>query len=143
MSTQPMINKLSEEAAVEAAVAKFHIALNAMFTGDITPMEGVWSHTDDIIYRGPAGGCQVGWQQVRADWAKQAALKLGGSVKPVQTRITVDENIAIVRNYVAGQNFDADGNPRKVSIRAISLFRKQGEQWKMIGLHTDLLPFLI
>jgi len=28
-----------------------------------------------------------------------------------------------------------------VSIRATNVFRKEGGQWKMIGHHTDLLPF--
>ncbi|MCB0208045.1 MAG: nuclear transport factor 2 family protein [Anaerolineae bacterium] len=143
MSIYPLMKNTLDEAAVEAAVAEFHVALNAMFTGDLKPMEAVWSQTDDIVYRGPAGGYRVGWQEVRADWAKQAAMKLGGSVQPVRTRITVDENLAVVRNYVKGENYDAAGNPLKVSIRAVSLFRKQGQQWKMIGLHTDLLPFLV
>jgi hypothetical protein len=29
-----------------------------------------------------------------------------------------------------------------VSIRATNLFRKESGAWKMIGHHTDLLPFL-
>jgi ketosteroid isomerase-like protein len=30
----------------------------------------------------------------------------------------------------------------QVSIRATNLFRKENGAWKMIGHHTDLLPFL-
>jgi ketosteroid isomerase-like protein len=35
-----------------------------------------------------------------------------------------------------------DGKPQQVSIRATNTFRKENGQWKMIGHHTDLLPFL-
>ena len=35
-----------------------------------------------------------------------------------------------------------DGKPQAVSIRATNLFRKEDGTWKMIGHHTDLLPFL-
>jgi ketosteroid isomerase-like protein len=32
--------------------------------------------------------------------------------------------------------------PEKVSIRATNIYRKENGQWKMIGHHTDLLPYL-
>jgi ketosteroid isomerase-like protein len=41
-----------------------------------------------------------------------------------------------------GSNLNAQGEPMKVSIRATNIFRKENGQWKMIGHHTDLLPFL-
>ncbi|MCB0168579.1 MAG: nuclear transport factor 2 family protein [Anaerolineae bacterium] len=142
MTTNTM-NNTQEKAAVKAAVAKFFVALNAMFTGDLTPMETVWSHADDVTYMGPAGGYRVGWAEVRADWAEQAALKLGGEVKPAEIRITKIDKLALVRNYVTGKNFDTVGNPLTVSLRATSLFRQEDGQWKLIALHTDMLPFLV
>ena len=36
----------------------------------------------------------------------------------------------------------AEGRPLQVSIRATNIFRKEKGEWKMIGHHTDLLPFL-
>ena len=143
MSTDTMNTDIAAEAAVEAAVAEFYAALNAMFTGNLAPMEAVWSHNDDVIYMGPAGGYRVGWQQVQADWAAQAALKMGGSVKAEQIHMTMDGNLAIVCNDVKGENFDPEGDPLPVLLRDSSLFRKEGKQWKLIGLHTDLLPFLM
>jgi ketosteroid isomerase-like protein len=41
-----------------------------------------------------------------------------------------------------GSNLDAEGRPLQVSIRATNVFRKENGDWKMIGHHTDLLPFL-
>jgi ketosteroid isomerase-like protein len=79
---------------------------------------------------------------VRANWEAQAAKKLGGEVKPAEMRILVGHEIAIVQNYEKGENTSADGKPQQVSIRATNVFRKEGGQWKMIGHHTDLLPYL-
>lgn len=142
MSTNMSMENMPEKSAVKAAVTTFFEALNAMFTGDLAPMEAIWSHADDVTYMGPAGGYRVGWAEVRADWAEQAALQLGGQVKPAEIRITKADNLAVVRNYVKGENVDAAGNPLKVSLRATSLFRQEEGQWKLIALHTDLLPFL-
>ena len=132
----------ADEKGVGEAAAHFYSALNAMFTGDVAPMKEVWSHKPDVTYMGPGGGFQVGWDQVLATWEAQAAKKLGGTVKPDGMRITVGRDIAIVSNYEKGENTNANGKPAKVSIRATNLFRKEGGTWKMIGHHTDLLPFL-
>lgn len=127
---------------VHTATETFYSALNAMFTGELEPMKEVWSHKDDVTYMGPGGGFRLGWKQVLADWETQAALKLGGKVEPKEMRITVGSDLAVVSNYEMGQNVVEDGKPQNVTIRATNLFRKENGNWKMIGHHTDILPFL-
>lgn len=134
--------KKKDEEAVKAAVAQFYAALNAMFTGDLEPMKAVWSHADDVTYMGPGGGFRIGWQQVLTDWEKQAAMNLGGKVEPEQVHITAGKELAVVNNFEKGENVDAEGKPVTVSIRATNLFRKEEGKWKMIGHHTDLLPYI-
>lgn len=128
--------------AVRAAAEEFYSALNVMFSGELGPMEKVWSHEDDVTYMGPGGGFHIGWNQVLSDWETQAALKLGGKVEPENMQITVGRDLAIVSNYEIGQNVTADGKPQKVTIRATNLFRNEKGKWKMIGHHTDILSFL-
>jgi ketosteroid isomerase-like protein len=132
----------NNETGVKNAAAEFYAALNEMFTGELGPMKSVWSHADDVTYMGPGGGFQVGWTEVLKNWEAQAAMKLGGKVEPAEMRITVGADLAIVSNYERGENTNADGSPQKVSIRATNLFRKENGEWKMIGHHTDLLPYL-
>jgi ketosteroid isomerase-like protein len=132
----------SAEHEVKQAAAQFYSALNAMFTGDVAPMKEVWSHANDVTYMGPGGGFQVGWDQVLKNWEQQAAKKLGGKVEPTNMQVTVGKDLAIVSDIEQGENTNADGKVEKVSIRATNLFRKEGGKWKMIGHHTDLLPYL-
>lgn len=134
--------RADDEKAVMEAAAQFYAALNAMFAGNLGPMKEVWSHADDVTYMGPGGGFQVGWNQVFANWQAQADMKLGGEVKPEGMQITVGQDLAVTLNYEKGENTDAEGKPQKVSIRATNLFRKEDGKWKMIGHHTDLLPYL-
>ena len=131
-----------DEKAVREAAARFYKALNTMFTGDLEPMKQVWSHAEDVTYMGPGGGFQVGWRQVLANWKAQAALKLGGKVEAADMRITVGQDLAITHNYEKGENKGQDGKALPVLIRATNIFRKEQGRWKMIGHHTDLLPFL-
>jgi len=138
----PTISPADETKAVEQATAQFYTSLNTMFTGDAGPMQEIWSHADDVTYMGPAGEFQVGWNEVRDVWEAQAALKLGGKVEPYELRATVGNELAFTQCFEKGSNLDAQGRTVQVSIRATNLFRKEGGKWKMIGHHTDLLPFL-
>jgi ketosteroid isomerase-like protein len=126
-------------AAVRAASNQFYTALNQVFTGDMAPMEALWSRRKDVTYMGPGGGFLVGWDAVRKDWASQAAMKMGGSIKPAQVKITAGSDLATVSNMEEGANV-VGGKKSVVSLRATSIYRKENGQWKMIGHHTDLIP---
>ena len=134
--------KAEDTKAVEQVNNEFYTSLNAVFAGDIAPMKAVWSHADDVTYMGPVGGFQVGWDQVSALWEAQTALKLGGKIVPREVHTTVGNDLAVINCYEVGDNLSADGDPVDVTIRATTLFRKENGQWKVIGHHTDLLPFL-
>jgi ketosteroid isomerase-like protein len=54
----------------------------------------------------------------------------------------VGQDVAVTHNYEKGKNIDAKGELQVVSLRATNVFRKEDGQWRMIGHHTDLLPFL-
>lgn len=132
----------NEKKAVMDTAAQFYVALNQMFTGDLDQMKEVWSHADDVTFMGPNGKFLVGWEQTLKDWEEQAAMKLGGNVIPADMRVTVGRDIAFTHNYEKGENTNARGETQKVSIRVTNVFRKEGGKWKMIGHHTDLLPYL-
>ncbi|MDP3920343.1 MAG: nuclear transport factor 2 family protein [Candidatus Omnitrophota bacterium] len=141
--TNPARAENESNDAVKAAADQFYVALNAMFTGDAAPMAALWLHADDVTYMGPDGTFEVGWENVKAVWEKQAAKKMGGQVKADRMQINSGHHMGITYNYEIGENTDADGNPVKVSIRATNVFHKNDEgEWKMIGHHTDILPFL-
>lgn len=127
---------------VQKANDQFYAALNILFTGDSGPMESFWSHADSINYMGPQGGTLVGWSQVHEEWKRQASKKLGGKVVPQHVHITVEDDLAVVIDTETGENVGPDGQPLKVSIRATNVYRKEDGAWRMIGHHTDLLPFL-
>ena len=125
-----------------AANAKFYVALNKVFTGDVGPIKGIWSHADDVTYMGPTGGFQQGWSAVLKDWEGQAALKLGGRVEPIDVRLVAGKDVAVVSNYEQGENTNADGKVERLKLRATNIFRNEDGQWKMVGHHTDPLPYL-
>jgi ketosteroid isomerase-like protein len=132
----------SGTAAVLAANAQYYAALNKLFTGEIAPIVLVWSHADDVTYMGPTGEFDRGWNAIRKVWEGQAALKLGGAVEPADIHVFVGQELAVVSDYEEGENTNAKGKVERVKLRATNIFRKENGQWKMVGHHTDPLPFL-
>lgn len=131
-----------EAKAVLAANTGFYSALNIMFTGDAAPMEGVWSHAGDVTYMGPTGDYDRGWAAVRRNWLAQAARKLGGRVEPAEIHLLLGRDIAVLSDYEVGENTNANGKIARVKLRATNIFRKEAGAWKMVGHHTDTLPYL-
>ena len=132
----------SEEAAVLAANAGFYSALNIVFTGDAAPMMDVWSHADDVTYMGPTGTYDRGWEAISKNWEGQAALKLGGKVEPAEVSVAMGSDMAFISEYEEGENTNADGKVAKLKLRGSNIFRKEDGVWKLIGHHTDPLPYL-
>jgi ketosteroid isomerase-like protein len=142
LMSNPVYALDNDARAVRAATGRFYSALNILFTGNALPMKELWSHADDVTYMGPGGGYQIGWPRVSASWDRQAAMKLGGRVEPVQIQIVAGPEIAVVQNYEKGVNSNAAGQRAKVLIRATSIFRMEQGHWKMISHHTDPLPYM-
>jgi ketosteroid isomerase-like protein len=69
-------------------------------------------------------------------------MKLGGEVKPDGMRVNVGQDLAATHSLVRGHNLDARGVRQEVAIRDTILFRKKHGEWKMIGCHSDVLPFI-
>jgi ketosteroid isomerase-like protein len=137
-----MSSEGKDEVGIREAVAGFYKALAAIFVGDSGPMQAMWSHADDVTYMGPDGSFQVGWDAVLANWQMQAEMKLGGTVSPVDMRVALGRDLAVTWNYEKGENINTGEGPGAVWIRATNVFRKEGDAWKMIGHHTDLLSYL-
>lgn len=136
-----MKQQLEDVTKIKAAVTEFYQALNAMFTGDATPMVAIWSHADDVTCLGPQGGILVGWKQILLSWNELAALRLGGEIEPQDIHIVQGTDLAIVQNDEVGIN-TLHGKTVKVKIRATNIFRNEDGRWKMISHHTDPLPYL-
>lgn len=132
----------NDKSAVMAANAGFYAALNRMFVGESAPMESVWSHADDVTYMGPTGGYDRGWSAILKNWREQAAMHLGGKVEPTDIQFIAGHDLAVVSEYEVGENTNAKGVVAKLKLRATNIFRKENGQWKMIGHHTDTLPYL-
>ena len=126
------------EKELRAASDQFYAALNAMFVGELAPMNAIWSHRDDVTDLGPFGGRLVGWVAVGAEFKKEAGMKLGGHVGCKDVVVHAGSDMGYTVCVEEGQNMSADGKPVVVSFRATNVFRRENGQWKLVHHHTDI-----
>ena len=138
----PSTSRAASEQDIRTAADQFYAALKAVFAGDAGPMIEVWSHHDDVTYLGPTGGVLVGWAEVKGSWEAQARAGLRGSVEPEIVRVVPGTKLGITVGYERGENFTSDGTAVTVDIRVTNVFRLENGTWKMIGHHTDIMPWL-
>ena len=130
------------EKNLRAASDQFYSALNAMFVGDMAPMNAIWSHRDDVTDMGPFGGRLEGWTAVGAEFKKEADMKLGGRVVSKDLLVRVGGDMGYTVCVEEGENMSVDGKSVVVSHRATSIYRLENGQWKMVQHHTDISPQL-
>lgn len=131
-----MDNNLQE---VIAANKQFYAALNEMFTGNLEPMNEIWSHSADVTDLGPFGGDRlVGWNAVETEFKKEADMNLGGKVVCKELLVRAGTDMGYTVCVEEGENMSAEGKPVVVKFRATNIFRLENGQWKLVHHHTDL-----
>jgi ketosteroid isomerase-like protein len=131
-------NNLSDEQGLRAANDSLYAALNAMFTGNLEPMNAIWSHADYITNMGPFGGRLTGWEAVGAEFKKEAAMKLGGKIVCKDLHVFAGTDTGYTVCIEEGENMSAEGKPVTVSHRATNVFHRENGQWKLVHHHTDI-----
>ena len=132
----------AERQAVLQANTAFYSAWTALMTGDIEPMQQLWSRADDVTSMGADGRFQVGWDDVRDDWEQQATVLSAGEARATEVYVVLGEGVAAVHGIALGYGqLASEDAPREFRLRVTNLFRQEDGAWKMIGHHADPLPF--
>jgi len=140
-NTEPVAQEQNHETDLKMLIAandSFYSALNAMFVGDMTGMNAIWSHRDYVTQMGPFGGRLTGWEKVGADFQQNADMKFGGAISCKDMHAYVGNGMGYTTCVEEGENLDSTGTLMKVRHRATNVFELQDGAWKMIHHQTDL-----
>ena len=118
---------------LEEAVAQNHAALDTMLKGDSSGYVALLSDRDDVTWGNPFGPFARGRESVEATLASAAARMPGGSAKDSDRIATyLAENLAVVVEVEHAMFGGADA-----ALRVTSVFRLEGDAWKIVHRHAD------
>lgn len=118
---------------LEDAMAQNHAALDAMLKGDCSRYVALLSDRDDVTWGNPFGPFARGRESVEATLASAAARMPGGKATDFDRIATYRaENLAVV---VEVEHAETGGGA--ASLRVTSVFRLEGDAWKLVHRHAD------
>lgn len=122
---------------LEDAIERNHAALDAMLKGDCSGYVALLSDRDDVTWGNPFGPFARGRANVEATLASAAARMQGGDATDFDDVATYRaQDLAVVVQVERGQRKGADDQP-PIALRVTSVFRLEGDAWKLVHRHAD------
>lgn len=130
-----------DEEDVRAASARFYDALNQLCCGNPATMAGIWDTTSHVTTAHPFGDWAHGWEEVWATWKEIAHSARNGSIVARNIRVLVYGTIAYT-TCVEDVTVTYGETVVRWSANVTNIFRRIGEEWKMVHHHSDRAPAL-
>ena len=123
------------------AIDEYRAAGQAFMKGDPKPQQQAYSHCEDVTIFGGFGGYEHGWKEQvekRFEWA--AARFQGGTMTSENLSLIVSPDLAcsVDFEHQRVQLAGVEGTV-EVDLRVTTVFRREGEQWKIVHRHADPL----
>jgi ketosteroid isomerase-like protein len=120
---------LAREQAAEAAV----------IIGDPEPYKELWSRGDEVSLFGAFGPCKKGWPQLERTFDWVASRYRDGVVTDEYEVVYEGADLAYTVGYEVA-DVVLDGAPTHQRLRVTQIYRREGDEWRLVHRHGDIAP---
>ena len=123
--------------SLQDAADAFYAAGNQLLAGDPLAFEALWSEADDISHLGPLGAICTGRAAVMAEFAKESVMGFEGTLVADERRFVETPEMGLLVCIERTRGMSKAGVAITTDIRATTIYRKEGGQWRVLHHHTD------
>ena len=124
---------------VDQLIERFHRAQWAFVKGDAEPMNGLFSHKEDVTLANPLGPPVRGWEPVAGAMERAASPFRDGRATGFETLAKhVTPELAYVVEIERGEaKIGGSEDVTPWALRATMIFRPEDGEWKVVHRHAD------
>lgn len=115
-------------------------AARAFVRGDVAPLGSIVARVSPATFFGPQGGYEQGPDHVYSIYERDAALFTSGDTSFEILQMAASDGIAYWTGFQqAMARLNGSTEPIPFSLRVTEVFRREGNEWKLVHRHADSL----
>lgn len=115
-------------------------AARAFVRGDVAPLGSIVARVSPATFFGPQGGYEQGPDHVYSIYERDATYFTSGDSSFEILQMAASDGIAYWAGFQrAMARLDGSTEPIPFNLRVTEVFRREGDEWKLIHRHADSL----
>ena len=131
---------MGEDLNLTEALERVTAALAAMGSGDPQPYIDCWAESEEATLFGAWGPIEKGYQQLTETFRWVGNRFKSGQLVPENTVVFASGDLAYTVGFERGEVVVDGGIPRPMTLRVTHIYRRFGDEWRLVHRHADFPP---